>query len=81
MTREITDNGVTWSCVEAYTGLSGDDEKLKAAAQVDEKGDKYWVVCTPSSAAKSVRLELDNNWEESLNDEELLDQIKQRLEG
>lgn len=79
MTREITDEGITWSCVQAYTGLS-DDEKLKAAAQANEKRDTYWVVCTPTGGAKSVRLELNNDWENSLSDEELLHKIKQQLE-
>jgi hypothetical protein len=80
MTREITDRGITWSCVQAYTGLSDDDEKLKAAAQANSERDTYWVVCTPSGGAKSVRLELNNDWEGSLSDEELLHKIQQQLE-
>ncbi len=48
MAREITDaNGITWTCVQAYAGLSEGAEK-QAAAQVSEQKDTYWVVCTPS---------------------------------
>ena len=71
MPREVTDGqGIRWTCVEAYAGLSGD---AGDAAKVD--GECYRVVCTPSGASKSVELELPGGWEDSLSDDELLRQI------
>ncbi len=81
MAREITDaNGITWTCVQAYAGLSEGAEK-QAAAQVSEQKDTYWVVCTPSGGAKSVRLELKGEWETSYSDEELLHEIEAQQEA
>jgi len=72
MAREVKDTeGITWSCVQAYAGLSEETQK-QAAAQVDEERDTYWIVCTPSGGAKSVRLELPGEWETSYSDEALL---------
>jgi hypothetical protein len=76
MAREITDSdGITWTCVQAYAGLS-DGEQNQAAAQVNAQKDTYWVVCTPSGGAKSVRLELEGEWETSYSDEALLGAIE-----
>lgn len=73
MPREVTDGeGTTWSCVEAYAGLSGDGKS--GAARV-EGTDRYRVVCTPGGGAQSVNLELPAGWDESLPDEELLREI------
>jgi hypothetical protein len=56
MPREVTDgDGTTWSCVEAYAGLSEDG---KSDAARIEGTDRYRVVCTPSGGAASVTLEL-----------------------
>lgn len=75
MGREVTDaDGITWSCVQAYAGLSDGTQK-DAAAQVDENKDTYWVVCTPSGSTKSVRVELQGDWEEAYSDEALLNEI------
>lgn len=75
MTREVTDaDGITWSCIQAYTGIS-DKQENQAAAQVDDKNDTYWVVCTPSGGAKSVRLQLPGEWQ-SYSDEALLQSIE-----
>ncbi|BAZ71256.1 hypothetical protein NIES4106_60530 (plasmid) [Fischerella sp. NIES-4106] len=80
MTREVTDaDGITWTCTQAYSGL-GDEKENNTAAQVNEERDTYWVVCTPSGGAKSVRLELPGEWEDSYSDEDLLKQIKTGLE-
>lgn len=74
--REVTDGeGIRWSCVEAYAGLSGD---AGDAAKVE--GERYRVVCTPSGASKSVELELPAGWEESLSDDDLLREIGQARE-
>jgi hypothetical protein len=76
MSREVTDaQGITWTCVQAYAGLSDGEEK-QAAAQVSGEGDTYWVVCTPSGAAKSVRLKLNGDWETSYSDEALLHELE-----
>lgn len=71
MPREVTDQeGIRWTCVEAYAGLSGD---AGDAAKVD--GERYRVVCTPSGASKSVELQLPGGWEDSLSDDDLLREI------
>ena len=75
MGREVTDaEGITWSCIQVYAGLSDDTQKQEAD-QVDDAKDTYWVVCTPSGGAKSVRLELQGEWETSYSDEALLEEI------
>ena len=76
MEREITDrDGITWTCVQAYSGLSHNAENQEAA-QVKGEEDTYWVVCTPSGGAKSVRLKLQGEWEKSYSDEMLLNEIQ-----
>jgi len=76
MAREVKNtDGITWSCVQAYVGLS-EKTQNQTAAQVDEERDTYWVVCTPSGGAKSVRLELPGEWETSYSDEVLLGEIQ-----
>ena len=78
MQREVTDaNGITWTCVQAYSGLS-DRAENQEAAQVDEQKNTYRVVCTPSGGAKSVRIELQGEWETSYSDEEFLREIEQQ---
>jgi len=80
MEREITDsNGITWTCVQAYSGLSNNEE-IQDAAQVKGQEDTYWVVCTPSGGAKSVRLKLEGEWEKSYSDEMLLNEIQAQQE-
>lgn len=75
MPREVTDaEGVRWTCVQAYAGLSRDAEK-EEAARVEGSDERYRVVCTPSGGAKSVELELPGGWESEMSDEELLDAI------
>ncbi|HZW47030.1 MAG TPA: hypothetical protein VFF61_05855 [Microvirga sp.] len=37
------------------------------------------MVCTPSGAAHSVRIELPGNWETVLSDVALVDRIRSRL--
>jgi hypothetical protein len=74
MPREVTDGeGTTWSCVEAYAGLS--DEGKSGAARVEGTG-RFRVVCTPSGGAQTVELELPAGWEEEMPDEELLREIE-----
>lgn len=78
MQREITDSdGIRWTCVEAFTGLS-DQPEHQEAAQVKGKQDTYWVVCTPSGQAQSVRLQLPGGWESAYSDEALLEAIEQQ---
>lgn len=76
MEREVRDsNGITWTCLQAYSGLSNNSENPDAA-QVKGQKDAYWVVCTPNGGAKSVRLKLQGEWETSYSDEMLLDEIQ-----
>lgn len=75
MPREVTDkDGLTWTCVQAYAGLSNGTEN-EEAARLEGTTNLYRVVCTPSGGAKSVRIELQGDWEDSLSDEDLLREI------
>ncbi|MDZ8183585.1 MAG: hypothetical protein RMX96_01810 [Nostoc sp. ChiSLP02] len=76
MEREIQDSdGITWTCIQAFSGLS-DRAEAEDAARVKDEANTYWVVCTPSGGAQSVRLKLKDKWEENYSDEELLQEIK-----
>jgi hypothetical protein len=76
MPRDVSDaEGTTWTCVQAYAGLSEGGEN-EEAARVEGEEDRYHVVCTPSGGAQSVRLQLQGNWESSLSDEDLLREIE-----
>lgn len=76
MPREVTDpDGITWTCIQAFSGLGQDPEKAEAA-RVDGQSDAFQVVCTPSGGAQSVRLELPGNWEETASDNQLLEGIR-----
>ncbi|MBD1867261.1 hypothetical protein H6F95_08105 [Cyanobacteria bacterium FACHB-471] len=78
MERVVSDqNGITWTCIQAFTGLS-DQPKHQDAAQVKGEEDTYWVVCTPSGGAQSVRLKLSGDWESAYSDEALLHEIEQQ---
>jgi hypothetical protein len=80
MQREVTgEDKITWTCAQAYSGLS-DNQDNKEAARVDENNERVRVVCTPSGGAKSVQLELPEDWESSLTDEDLLRQIEEHRE-
>ena len=73
--REVTDShNITWSCVQAYAGLSGKAaEKATDLAETPEG--QVTVVCTPSGGEQTVRLELPENWFDQLSDEALLAQL------
>lgn len=76
MERVVNDkDGITWTCIQAFTGLS-DQTEHQEAAQVKGQEDTYWIVCTPSGGAQSVRLKLSGDWETSYSDEALLHEIK-----
>jgi hypothetical protein len=76
--REVRDEqGITWSCVVAYAGLSGGGGD---AARADGPGERYRVICTPSGAARSVELELPAGWERSVSDDDLVREIGQHLD-
>ncbi len=79
MAREIVDNeGVTWSCIQAFAGLGNDPDKA-AAALLKGSDHLLHVACTPSGGAKSVRLELPTDWEDTMSDSEMLERIRSRL--
>jgi hypothetical protein len=79
MPREVTDGeGIAWSCIQVFAGLGNDPEKAEAA-RVEGSMNRVHVVCTPSGGAKSVRLELPDDWEESLSDEALLKAVHSHL--
>ncbi|WP_204494940.1 hypothetical protein [Archangium primigenium] len=81
MPRDVTDSdGIKWNCIQAFAGLGKDPEKTEAA-RVEDSGNRFHVVCTPSGNARSVRIELPEDWEKSLSDEALLSAIqKQRAQ-
>jgi DNA-binding protein YbaB len=72
--REVTDKENTkWTCVQAFTGMQ---EKLaEKAAEISKENGKVPVVCTPTGGAQSVRLDLSENWNEELQDDELVNAI------
>ena len=73
--REVTDqNNTTWTCVQAYGGLTG--KAAEKAADIAETNEgKLPVVCTPSGGAQTVRLELDKEWMTELSDNDLIEAI------
>lgn len=76
MEREVKSaDGTTWKCVQAFSGLS-DSTENQDAAQVKGEPDTYWVVCTPSGGAQSVRLKLQGEWYSNYSDEALLNEIQ-----
>jgi len=80
MPREFTaPDGITWTCIQAFSGLGKDPEKTEAA-RVDGKADAFQVVCTPSGGAQSVRIELPGDWEQNTSEKELLDRIQAQLD-
>lgn len=80
MARDVAgEDDITWNCVQAYAGLS-DKPENEEAARVKGSGGRVRVVCTPSGGAKSVRVELQEDWESSLSDEDLLREIEKNRE-
>lgn len=76
MEREVKSaDGTAWKCVQAFSGLS-DSTENQDAAQVKGEPDTYWVVCTPSGGAQSVRLKLQGEWYSNYSDEALLNEIQ-----
>lgn len=70
--REVQDSeNVTWTCVQALSGLSG-EAAAEAAERVESEEGKVPVVCTPSGGEQSVRVELPKGWEKQMSDEDLL---------
>jgi hypothetical protein len=79
MPREVTDpDGITWTCIQAFSGLGKDPDKMEAA-RVDGEEDAFQVMCTPSGGAQSVRIELPGDWEQAISEEQLLDMIQGQL--
>ena len=76
MPREISDDETIWSLAQAYAGLKEDGEESVDAEQVEGTQDLVYVVATPQGGSQTVRLQLKSDWEESLSDEELLEEIK-----
>jgi hypothetical protein len=79
MPREVSDKeGITWTCIQTFAGLGNDPEKADAA-RVEGAQNQVHVVCTPSGGAKSVRIELTEDWETSLSEDDLLQIIRSQL--
>jgi hypothetical protein len=76
MAREVTDaDGTVWSCVPPYQGLAGDDEGMPDAARVEGADDRYYLVCTPSGGAQSVRITVAGDWATAMSDEQVVAEI------
>ncbi len=79
MPRDVADaDGVTWSCIQAFAGLS-DAPATMDAARVEGSADRLHVVCTPSGGARSVRIELPEGWEGNLPDSVIRAAIRSAL--
>lgn len=73
--REVQDDeNTTWTCVQAFSGLTGQAAE-EAAEKIESEEGTVPVVCTPSGGAQSVRLELARDWAEEMSDEALLKAI------
>jgi hypothetical protein len=78
--REVQDSeNVTWSCVQALSGLSGEAAE-EAAERVESGEGTVPVVCTPSGGEQSIRVELPKRWAEKMSDEDLLAAISDARE-
>ncbi|HEX8548574.1 MAG TPA: hypothetical protein VF691_16550 [Cytophagaceae bacterium] len=74
--REIKDSeGITWKCIQAFSGGSAALAE-KANELADNSDGQVTVVCTPSGAYQTVRLELSKEWMESMPEEDLLKNIE-----
>lgn len=74
--REVQDaDNITWTCVQALSGLSG-QAAAEAAEKIESAEGTVPVVCTPSGGEQSVRLDLPTDWEE-MSDADLLRAIDQ----
>lgn len=74
MPREVTDGeGTTWTCVEAYAGLSEDGKS--EAARVEDS-DRFRVIATPTGGAQTVEMELPEGWMEEMSDDDLVKAIE-----
>lgn len=79
--REIQDSdNVTWTCVQALSGLSG-EAAAEAAERVEDEQGNVPVVCTPSGGEQSVRVQLRKGWEDDLSDADLMAAIQKAREA
>lgn len=70
--REVTDQEkITWNCIQAFAGLNGAAAEKAAEITTTAEG-TVTVVCTPGGQAQTVRLQLPEDWYQSLSDQELL---------
>ena len=75
--REVQDDkNVRWTCVQALSGVKEISEEKAAEAAGVEDG-HVEVVCTPSGGAQTVRLKLPASWQNDVNDDQLLKEIKE----
>lgn len=79
--REVRDaDGVAWTCVQAFAGLS-EAAAAEAAEKVESEEGMVPVVCTPSGGEQSVRVELPRDWMEGVPDGDLLAAIAKERAG
>ena len=71
MPREITHaDGIARSCIQAFASLGNDPAQTQAAG-VDGILSRLHVFYTLSGAARSVRVELPEGWEDDCSDQEI----------
>jgi hypothetical protein len=73
--REVQDSeNIKWQCVQAHAGITSKAAE-EAAAKIQNESRSVTVVCTPSGGAQTVRLKLQEDWNEQMSDEALIEMI------
>ncbi len=73
--REVADEDTRWTCVQAFS-MSETEIAEKATGLAESEAGRVTVVCTPSGGAKTVRIELPADWDETMQDDALLAEIR-----
>lgn len=72
--REVQDlENTRWVCVEALSAISEGRKDIEE--KIQDKNGNVTVVCTPSGGAQTVRIQLQSDWQETLDDETLIQKI------
>lgn len=83
--RKVTDeDGIEWSCVQAYSGVArtvAAGAAAEATGRTVSEAGTVPVVCTPSRAEATVRLELPQDWAQAIDETALLRSIAEARRG
>ena len=76
MERKVRDeDDIEWTCVQAYAGVArtaAAGAAAEASGRTVSAAGTVPVVCTPSRAEPTVRLDLPEGWADQLSDADLL---------